>query len=296
MVKQYHFYVMFISFMHLASAHDLFEEPICSYCLKPIYYTGFSLSYSEKHEQPYWVAYELTITESMGTIKRTDNFREDENINTGSAKLEDYKYSGYDRGHLAPAADMKWSKKAMSESFLFSNITPQNQKFNREIWHELEKQIRKWVKRDSSLYIITGPILKDGLKTIGQNKVSIPEHFFKVILGQNKAIGFIIPNKPLGRDFSKYAVTIDSVETIIGMDFFSTLPDDIENSLESMFDISLWVTKPKNKITKSPNSKCSKDCPKENRTGAICNDGTLSDMTGRGTCSGHGGVKCWKCK
>ena len=119
-------------------------------------------------------------------------------ISTGSASLPDYKGSGYDRGHLAPAGDMKWSTTAMSESFYMSNMSPQEPSFNRGIWNRLESQVRRWAIDNGSVYIATGGVLTDGLKTLGSNSVSVPQYYFKVILDYQepdiKGIGFIIPN------------------------------------------------------------------------------------------------------
>jgi len=133
--------------------------------------TGYAFLYSERHEQPLWVSYKLTKTEVQNKVaKRTDNFRLDPAIKTGSAILADYKGSGYDHGHLAPAGDMAWSKKAMSDSFFLTNMSPQIPALNRGMWRILEEQIRKWTLKEQELYIITGPIIRPNYKTIGPKK------------------------------------------------------------------------------------------------------------------------------
>lgn len=205
---------------------------------------AFTLSYSEEHEQAKWVAYQLNSEEAAGQEARTDNFREDPAVISGSAEPIDYLHSGYDRGHLVPAADMKWSAKAMSETFLMSNISPQIHAFNGGIWSKLEKKVRSWAINNKEIYIVTGPVLKKGLPTIGKNKVSVPSYFYKVILDAKepdlKAIGFIIPNQNIKAPFWNYAVSVDSVESLTGIDFFPALPDELENNLESKSEIKNW--------------------------------------------------------
>jgi endonuclease G len=207
-------------------------------------YTGFTLSYNEKHEQASWVAYNITNNEVKGKIKRADDFREDKSVKTGSASLDDYRRSGYDRGHLAPAGDMKWSVKAMSESFLMSNMSPQIAAFNRGIWQQLEEQVRIWSKENGDLYIVTGPVLTDNLKSIGKNKVTVPKYYFKIILDAQepdiKAIGFLMENKGADKSPESFAVPINSIEKITGLDFYPLLPDDMEEKLENKVNLRGW--------------------------------------------------------
>ena len=229
-------------FFSFVFTQDLRPRPINGEQL--VTHLGYSLSYNEKHEQANWVFYELTIDEVLGSIKRKDQFRADTNIKTGSASLLDYKRSGYDRGHLAPAGDMKWSSKAMSESFFMSNMSPQTPSFNRGIWKKLENLVRKWAVHNKSLYIVTGGILIDGLKTIGNNEVSVPNYFYKVIIDMEdlsmKGIAFVLPNQKSSNRLRDYAVSIDYVEELSGIDFFYILPDSIEDKLEETFNFNYW--------------------------------------------------------
>ena len=201
------------------------------------------MSYNEKHEQANWVVYKLTANQLSGIFSRKDNFKIDAKVLTGSARLSDYKGSGYDRGHLAPAADMKISKISMSESFLMSNMSPQHPGFNRGIWKKLEELVRNWALKEETIYIATGPILEDNLPYIGNN-VSIPDYYYKVILDYSqpdiKGIGFILPNAKSNIPLTDYAVSIDKVEELTGIDFFTNLPDEIEMGIESSYNISLW--------------------------------------------------------
>jgi endonuclease G len=207
----------------------------------------YTLSYSEEHEQAEWVAYRLTRAElEQPWLARMDDFREDPRISSGSATPDDYKHSGYDRGHLVPVADRAFSEEAMSETFYMSNISPQSRNFNGGIWRELEELTRTWAKQNESLYVVTGPILKLPVKgVIGDNGVSIPSAYFKVLLDlegpQQKGIGFVLPNEVSYEPLFDYALTIDDVEEITGIDFFGELmPEEVESELESNVNIDLW--------------------------------------------------------
>lgn len=212
-----------------------------------IRHTGYSFSYNEQHEVANWVAYQLTKSELNSKAKRSDRFKPDNMVVTGTAENKDYLRSGYDKGHLAPAADMAFSDETMSESFYFSNITPQVPEFNRGIWKELEEQTRKWAQYFDSIYIVTGPVLYDSLPKIGKNEVSVPEYFFKAVLCYNKytkvAIGFIIPNQKIETSFYNYVVSIDEIESKTGLDLFCKLPDNIEPEIEKNNDVNYWLSR-----------------------------------------------------
>ena len=211
----------------------------------PVSHLGYTFLYNEDHEQASWVAYELTNEETSKTVERTDKFLPDPSVKTGTANNNDYLNSGYDRGHLAPAADMGWSETAMAESFYYSNMSPQQPSFNRGIWKKLEELVRTWAVEYTSLYIVTGPVLKPGLPSIGANKVSVPKYYYKVILDYTepelKAIGFIMPNENIDHAIYDYAVSIDSVEKFTGIDFFPSLPDGQEKIIEATRCIPCWT-------------------------------------------------------
>lgn len=205
----------------------------------------YALSYAEEHEQAEWVAYELTEVEVQGLAERQDDFREDPEVRTGSASLKDYYRSGYDRGHLAPAADMKVTEDAMSESFYMSNMTPQEPSFNRGIWRKLEEEVRELAVENGRLFVVTGPVFGSNIKKIGENGVSIPQAYYKVLLDYTepevKAIAFLLANEGSKKDVYDFVVTIDSVEQVTSIDFFPALPDLEEAQLESMSNPSLWI-------------------------------------------------------
>ena len=210
---------------------------------------GFSLQYDEEHEQARWVLYKITAETARGPIDRTDDFRSDPLVTTGSADLSDYRGSGYDRGHMAPAAAMAWSEIAMSESFYLSNISPQNAAFNRGIWRELESKVRSWAVKHGQIWVVTGPILKGDLKKIGDNQVSVPNYYYKVILDELEpnisGIGFVMANSNSDEEINEYAVTIDSVESLSGLNFFPNLEEGIESEVETKISFSHWdLTEP----------------------------------------------------
>lgn len=207
--------------------------------------TGYVASYNKTNLLPNWVAWHLTAERTEGSAKRSGvDFAEDTEVPEPRATDWDYYNSGYDRGHMCPAADNKWSKKAMEESFLFTNMCPQNGNLNRGDWNEMEMACRKWAKKYGDLYIVCGPILYKGKhKTIGKNKVVVPEAFFKVVLRTGddpQAIGFIYKNTSGNRPKDSYVNTVDEVERITGIDFFPSLPDDVEKKVEAECDLGLW--------------------------------------------------------
>ena len=207
--------------------------------------TGYVASYNKTNLLPNWVAWHLTAERTEGSAKRSGvDFAEDTEVPEPRATDWDYYNSGYDRGHMCPAADNKWSKKAMEESFLFTNMCPQNGNLNRGDWNEMEMACRKWAKKYGDLYIVCGPILYKGKhKTIGKNKVVVPEAFFKVVLrtgNDPQAIGFIYKNTSGNRPKDSYVNTVDEVERITGIDFFPSLPDNVEKNVEATADIANW--------------------------------------------------------
>lgn len=203
-----------------------------------IRHTGYTVSYNEFWRLPNWVGYELTREKARGTVARAKHFKADPLVQGISADNRDYSRSGYDRGHMAPAADMKWSTRAMKESFYFSNICPQLHNLNAGDWKELEESIREWAHKDSAIIVISGPIIKgSNPRRIGVNQIAVPEAFFKVVLApylsKPKAIGFIMKQEKGNHPLRSYVVSVDSVEKLTGIDFFPVLPDDIENKVEA---------------------------------------------------------------
>ena len=206
---------------------------------------GYALGYIEYHEQPAWVIYRLTKEQALTkAAKRGDDFKEDPDIPTGSATPADYRSSGFDRGHLAPAADMAYSMRTMGDSFFMSNMSPQRPKFNRGVWKDLEAQVRNFAITEQDVYIVTGPILpKTKTVTIGSNKVTVPTHYYKIVYDRTppeKMIAFILPNDGSDRPLQDFAVTVDAVEAATGLNFFSVVPQPKQEQLESTISVQDW--------------------------------------------------------
>lgn len=208
---------------------------------------AYKLSYNPSTRNPVWVAWHLTADHTDGDYSRKGiKFAEDEEVPTPRATNMDYVNSGYDRGHMCPSGDNKWSEEAQLQSFLYTNCCPQLHNLNAGDWNELEGKCRKWAKKYGSLYIVCGPLmLNKKHKTIGKNKVVVPEAFFKVVLcmeGEPKAIGFIYRNEANNKTMSYYVNTVDEVERLTGLDFFSSLDDKTEAKVESTANLDDWET------------------------------------------------------
>jgi endonuclease G len=208
---------------------------------------AYKLVYSEAHEQAKWVFYKLTKDNLNGiSVDRTNRFKQDPLIATESASGNDYRGSGYDRGHLAPAADMAWSKLAMDESFYYSNMSPQSPSFNRGIWKKLESQVRNWALLYDSIYVITGPVLDSGLVSIGSN-VSIPKCYYKSVLKYSgdipSVMAFLLPNEGSKLPLQNFTLSVDSLEQISGLDFYSSMGDTLQKSLEGSVCLNCWEWK-----------------------------------------------------
>lgn len=205
---------------------------------------GFALGYSHEHRQALWICYVLTKKNLLREqTKRTNKFLPDPAITFCPVQPQDYNRTGYDRGHLAPAADMTYSFDAMLHSFFMSNISPQIPGCNRGIWKRIENQARKWAKKEGRLYIITGPIFGSDRKWLGKTGIPIPTGFYKIILDMTppmKMIAFITPNQPSKKRVYSFVTTVDHIEELTGFDFFSKMEDALEAKLEKEADFSLW--------------------------------------------------------
>lgn len=206
---------------------------------------GYVVSYNPKTRIPNWVAWHLTAAHTTGPYKREGiEFQEDNEAEGVKVNTFDYSRSGYDRGHMCPSGDNKWDKTAQQQSFLMTNICPQNRNLNAGDWNEMENQCRKWAKQYGRIYIVAGPILYNQKhKTIGKAKVVVPEAFFKVVLcmeGTPKAIGFIYKNEAGNRPKGDYVNSIDAIERITGFDFFPALEDALEAKVEAEANLDDW--------------------------------------------------------
>ncbi len=209
------------------------------------HHSAYCLVYNHKHMQAKWVAYPLSYGNTIGAAERSSKFSIDPSISPRTAVTSDYSKTGYDRGHLAPAGDMKFSELAMSESFYMSNVSPQVPGFNRGIWKKLEEQFRTWAPNSHPVFVVTGPVLTDPISAhIGQTcSISVPQRFYKIMLdtaNPMRAIAFVLPNNSSTQPLSSFAMSVDEAERITGMDFFPKLNDVQEAKIEKTLILQQW--------------------------------------------------------
>lgn len=204
----------------------------------------YIVSYNKDTKLPNWVAWNLASEHTDGPFPRLANFYEDGEAPQPRATNDDYKGSGWSRGHMCPAGDNKWNEKAMFDTFSLVNVCPQNANLNSGLWNSIEIDCRRWARKFGDIYIVCGPIyMNREHEIIGNNQIVVPEAFYKVVLclnGPPKGIGFIVRNSDGTKKRDLYYNSIDQVERITGIDFFPALPDDIEEKVEAIADINDW--------------------------------------------------------
>lgn len=207
-------------------------------------YEAFDVHFNGNRGIANCAAYELVVNELNGTSERSGEFMPDPGVKSCPTPA-DYAGSGTDRGHLVPAADLKWNEEAMRQSFLLTNVCPMHKALNEGGWTKLEEKVREWTARDSALLVFTGPVVSEGDTTLASGRVTVPSAYYKVILAPcvrpKRAIAFIYPNGHSGGRLQKYAVSVDEVERRTGLDFFPTLPDDEQQRLESALNLDAWL-------------------------------------------------------
>jgi endonuclease G len=207
---------------------------------------GYTVSYNNATRNPNWVAWHLTKSHTYGSNQRSGEvFTEDVSVSRPRATDADYYNSRYDRGHMCPAGDNKWDKEAMAQSFLFTNVCPQNHGLNKYEWNDLEMLCRDWAREYGAIDVVCGPVYSSSgeQKTIGKNRVWVPDAFFKVVLcrqGKAKAIGFLYRNEGKKQPMAEAVCTVDDVERLTGLDFFPELDDKIENRIEATATLTDW--------------------------------------------------------
>lgn len=231
---------MLAPFTALASPD--FPSPVLHQNSLELKNTATTISYNRALKVADWVFYPLGPAQLAACVDRGNNFRPDPRLNPDeAAELSDYKGSGYDRGHLSPAGDNRWSQAAMNESFVLSNVSPQPPAFNRGIWGRLENLVRAWASAKQGLWVATGPLLTGNLDTMGDDHVAIPQYFYKVIATQNagkrEAAAFLLPTNAQG-DFTQFEMSVSQLEAISGLEFLDGLPD--ERAVKDILDPSAW--------------------------------------------------------
>ena len=209
-----------------------------------VHHSYFSLSYNETYEQAEWVAYVLLKKHLTYDDRKRPYFIEDPYVRTKSADWRNYKGSGYDRGHLVPAGDRRFSEQAYNETFYTSNISPQNREFNAGLWNRLEMQTRNWAKRYKILYVVTGGVLVDGLDEIGEEDVAVPEYFYKVIAREYKGsitvLAFLMKGEEKNEPLQRFAVPVDRIEELTGIDFFYEMDKQTQMRVEKEVVLKNW--------------------------------------------------------
>ncbi len=235
---------------YLASENISLEQDIPPYYL-PSSTTGaivahsyYSLSYNEPFEQAEWVAYMLKKSQLTRDQRKRPFFIEDPKVKTKSADWRNYKGSGYDRGHLCPAGDRRFSEQAYNETFYTSNISPQDRDFNAGVWNRLELQVRAWAGRYDELFVVTGGVLEPGLREIGEEDVDVPRYYYKIVArgepNAPKILAFLFLGKESTKPLGQFTVSVDEIEKRTGIDFFENLPDGLEASLEGKVEVGDW--------------------------------------------------------
>jgi endonuclease G len=235
--------VLLAGFLNLNAITQKYELPAPMPREQQVNHTLFSLSYHEGYELASWAAYQLTPEQAGASGTCREKYAEDPMVTTGSSEPKDYKNAGFIMAQLVPVEDLFTSQKAMEESYLMSNVVPQKPAFNKYVWKAIEKLIREWAKEGNTLYIVAGPVLADApFGTFGPNKVSIPVRYYKAVLDVHgeRAIGFIFRGNVATGTPRSFAVSVDELEKITGMDFFPQLQDDLEQAVESKFDVRQW--------------------------------------------------------
>ncbi|MGB5237572.1 MAG: DNA/RNA non-specific endonuclease [Flavobacteriaceae bacterium] len=233
-----------------AASDDAFKTEVPSFFMpsstsgQMVRHNHYSLSYSEAHEQAEWVVYTLNKIHLTYDERKRPYFIEDPYLSSKSADWRNYKGSGYDRGHLCPAGDRSFSELAYRETFYTSNISPQNPEFNAGIWNDLEKQVRIWGKRYNQLFIATAGVLENDLKTIGDEDVAVPRYYYKIVfrgtVQDPEVIAFLIPNRPGIKSLENYVVSVDRIEEMTGINFFDSLPEELEQKIEAGTGLNSW--------------------------------------------------------
>ena len=207
-------------------------------------YEAFDVHFNSERGIANCALYELVNNELYGTVERGNEFMADPGVK-GCPLPEEYAGSGLDRGHLVPAGDLKWNGTAMRQSFMLTNVGPMHKALNEGGWAKLEEKVREWTARDSALLVFTGPVVSDSDTTLASGRVKVPSAYYKVILATcvrpMRVIAFIYPNGHSGGRLQQYAVSVDEVERRTGLDFFSTLPPEEQQRLESPVNLDAWV-------------------------------------------------------
>lgn len=189
---------------------------------------SYSTYYSNAEKRPLFSA-ELLLTENLnGKNVRNDNFQEDPALPIHlQVDEKDLVSSGFDRGHLAPAEDMRTNSVALEQSFYMSNIVPQNPYMNRGAWKALETYTRKVAMAYGHAYVITGTITDKSSYNLPSGAI-VPTYLYKIIVTKQpfQMIAFKMPNTDVrGTKFTNFVVPVSVIEKDTKINFFPALKD-----------------------------------------------------------------------
>ncbi len=234
-----------------AASGDLTEVVIPSGTTnQTVHHKAITIYFNKDYRIPNCVSYELTSTivaqcDAPGAEKRSNyKFEPDPDV-ASSPVHSDYSGTGYDRGHMAPANDFKWNPTTMAECFYMTNMCPQNHELNNGAWKKIENYVHNWAKKFGRLIVVTGPVLTKGMAMTGRkSNIAVPTKFFKVVLApdQQQAVAFVYDNAESRTGIRRHVTTVDAVEQMTGLDFFSALPDNVESTVEATSDLDKWGT------------------------------------------------------
>lgn len=206
-----------------------------------VVHLGYTASYNHTTLCPDWVAWELTDEETRGEYEQQRQFSRDPDVEFPKASREDYSNSGWDKGHMAPHADMKWNRQALSESDYFTNICPQNKEMNAQAWRKIEELTRRLARRYGAVYVVCGPVYDSAEpQHIGPACVYVPDRFYKALAVNTetgfRTVAFLVENNRQNGSPRSYAVTVDSVEAVVGRNLFPQVPEEAE----AIYDWNDW--------------------------------------------------------
>lgn len=245
-MKKFFFVFSFVSAFANSQTYSLNNVNLGFNSILFVKHTFYEVGFNTKYKLPAWTFYSLTKEHlELATLERKGSFVKDPMLNAEQAKGTDYSASGFDKGHMVPCEDMSFSEQAMQETFYYSNCAPQTTELNRGEWKMLEELSRDWGKEYGEVIVISGPVFEKNMRTMGEDRIPIPNFFYKIIIRHQdqtyKAISFILPNVTTQiNGLQNYVCTVDSVEKITGLDFFTDLPDNLEKQFESVSNLKDW--------------------------------------------------------
>jgi endonuclease G, mitochondrial len=213
---------------------------------RTICYSALAVLHSGITRTPLWAAEHLTRDGLKAAVvtERKDTFHEEAELPPDErADLNDYTRSGFDRGHLAPAADMP-DEQAQHESFSLANMIPQDPQSNRGLWSSIESAVRGLARRSGELYVVSGPIFQGATLQRLRGRVLVPTHIFKAVYDpkRNQSAAYLVEN---GDSDQWRSVSISELQQITGINPFPGLAPSVKDHAMALPDSKLPGRRPK---------------------------------------------------